>query len=100
MKCFIKISLIVVAVFFSLLPIGAYAPRYFMSPAHIDPAQAVQIHLDVHAQQSIPVHWGTFPLTIEPLLEPPRLLVDEMRRRDLPQSNFHPVKIGETLVLP
>ena len=82
-----------------MIPIGAYAPRYFMSPAHIDPAQAVQIHLDVRAQQSVPVHWGTFPLTIEPLLEPPRLLVEEMKHRDLPHDSFRPVNIGETLVL-
>lgn len=83
----------------AMIPIGAYAPRYFMAPVHIDPAQAVSVHLDVRAQQSVPVHWGTFMLTIEPLLEPPRLLVEEMQRRGLPVDRFRPLKIGETLVL-
>ena len=83
----------------AMIPIGAYAPRYFMAPAHIDPAQAVTIHLEVGAQQSVPIHWGTFALTIEPMLEPPRLLVEEMARRGLPAESFRPLKIGETLVL-
>lgn len=84
----------------ALIPIGAYAPRYFMASAHIDPAQAIDIHLEVGAQQSLPIHWGTFQLTIEPILEPPQLLVEEMQRRGLPIEQFRPVKIGETLVLP
>ena len=31
----------------SCIPIGAYSPRWFMSPIHIDPQQAVQVHLDI-----------------------------------------------------
>jgi N-acyl-phosphatidylethanolamine-hydrolysing phospholipase D len=84
----------------AMIPIGAYAPRYFMQSAHIDPAQAVDIHLEVGAEQSLPIHWGTFQLTIEPILEPPQLLTEEMRRRGLPLEQFRPLKIGETLVLP
>jgi len=83
----------------ALIPIGAYAPRYFMASSHIDPAQAVDIHLEVGAEQSLPIHWGTFQLTIEPILEPAQLLVDEMEQRDLPLEQFRPVKIGETLIL-
>ena len=84
----------------AMIPIGAYAPRYFMGSVHIDPAQAVDVHLEVRAQQSLPIHWGTFQLTIEPLLEPAQLLVEEMQRRGLPAAQFRPVNIGETLVLP
>jgi N-acyl-phosphatidylethanolamine-hydrolysing phospholipase D len=84
----------------AMIPIGAYAPRYFMQTVHIDPAQAVDIHLEVGAQQSLPIHWGTFQLTIEPILEPPQLLSREMQRRGLPPEQFRPVKIGETLLLP
>ena len=83
----------------AMIPIGAYAPRYFMGSAHVDPAQAIDIHLEVRAQQSLPIHWGTFQLTIEPILEPPQLLREEMTRRGLPLEQFRPVKIGETLVL-
>lgn len=46
----------------SLIPIGAYIPRWFMSPVHVDPAQAVQIHKDVKSEFSIGMHFGTFPL--------------------------------------
>jgi len=84
----------------AMIPIGGYAPRYFMQSVHIDPAQAVDIHLEVGARQSIPIHWGTFQLTIEPILEPPQLLTEEMQRRGLPLEQFRPLKIGETLVLP
>ncbi len=49
----------------ALLPIGAYAPRWFMGPIHMDPDQAVQAHLAVGARQSIGVHFGTFQLTRE-----------------------------------
>jgi N-acyl-phosphatidylethanolamine-hydrolysing phospholipase D len=83
----------------AMIPIGAYAPRYFMESSHIDPAQAIDVHLEVRAQQSLPIHWGTFQLTIEPILEPAQLLVEEMQRRDLPMEQFRPVKIGETLIL-
>jgi len=83
----------------AMIPIGAYAPRYFMQSAHIDPAQAVDIHLEVKAQQSLPIHWGTFQLTIEPILEPAQLLVKEMDKRKLALEQFQPVKIGDTLIL-
>lgn len=46
----------------AIIPIGAYIPRWFMSPVHVDPAQAVQIHHDVKAELSIGMHFGTFPL--------------------------------------
>lgn len=46
----------------AIIPIGAYIPRWFMSPVHVDPAQAVQIHHDLNADLSIGMHFGTFPL--------------------------------------
>ncbi len=46
----------------SLIPVGAYIPRWFMGPVHVDPAQAVQIHKDVKSEFSIGMHYGTFPL--------------------------------------
>jgi N-acyl-phosphatidylethanolamine-hydrolysing phospholipase D len=70
-----------------------------MQSSHIDPAQAVDIDLKVKAQQSLPIHWDTFQLTIEPILEPGQLLVEEMNRRDIPLEQFRPAKIGDTLIL-
>ncbi|MEM7565154.1 MAG: MBL fold metallo-hydrolase [Pseudomonadota bacterium] len=83
----------------AIIPIGAYAPRYFMRDAHVDPAEAVQIHREVKSQQTLPIHWATFELTLEPFLEPPKLLREEMEKQGLPETQFKAVKIGETLVL-
>ncbi len=46
----------------ALIPIGAYIPRWFMSPVHIDPTQALQVHRELGAELSIGMHYGTFPL--------------------------------------
>lgn len=46
----------------ALLPIGAFMPQWFMSFAHMGPADAVQAHLTLRAQTSIGMHFGTFPL--------------------------------------
>ena len=83
----------------AMIPIGAYAPRYFMKDAHVDTAEAVDIHLEVKSQQTLPVHWGTFEMTLEPFLEPPRLLLQEMEKRGLDLEQFKPAKIGQTLIL-
>lgn len=62
----------------ALLPIGSYLPRWFMQPAHIDPAQAVDAHLALGARTSVAVHFGTFALgddgEDEPLIDLRRAL--------------------------
>ena len=54
----------------SLLPIGAYEPRWFMGTFHLNPKEAVQAHLDLRSQRSIGVHYGTFQLTYEGIEQP------------------------------
>ncbi len=54
----------------SLIPIGAYIPKWFMSPVHVDPVQAVQIHKDLKSEYSIGMHYGTFPLADDGQNEP------------------------------
>jgi L-ascorbate metabolism protein UlaG (beta-lactamase superfamily) len=72
----------------AILPIGAYKPEWFMSPIHVSPAQAVQIHLDVRAAQSIAGHFGTFQLADDGKNEPPDDLRQALRANNLPESTF------------
>ncbi|MGH7701106.1 MAG: MBL fold metallo-hydrolase [Gemmatimonadales bacterium] len=65
----------------ALLPIGAYEPRWFMRPVHMNPEEAVRAFQALLASRPplpgrpavmVPMHWGTFRLTDEPMDEPPR----------------------------
>lgn len=81
----------------SLIPIGAYAPRWFMQPAHINPGEAVQVHQDVRSKFSIACHWGTFCLTDEPMDEPPKLLAQSLAAARISPETFRILAIGETV---
>ena len=64
----------------ALLPIGAYYPDSFRR-VHTSPEDAVQSFLDLGARWMVPMHYGTFRLSYEPVDEPvPRLLADARRR--------------------
>ena len=84
----------------ALIAIGAYEPRWFMTTQHVNPAEAVQIHLDLAAKLSIGIHWGTFELTDESLDEPPRHLADARRAKGLADDAFITLAIGQTRKLP
>ena len=49
----------------ALIPIGAYEPRWFMKPQHMNPAEAVQAFENLQAKHAIGIHHGTFKLTDE-----------------------------------
>jgi L-ascorbate metabolism protein UlaG (beta-lactamase superfamily) len=57
-----------------MLPIGGYAPRWFMAPQHIDPVEAGQAWQALRALHLLAKHWGTFKLTDEAIGEPPARL--------------------------
>jgi len=58
----------------AFLPIGAYQPRWFMGPVHIDPHEAVRMHRELGARRSVGIHFGTFQLTDEAIDDPVREL--------------------------
>ena len=58
----------------SMIPIGAFKPRWFMSPIHVGPEEAIMIHNDVRSKKSIAMHFGTFPLADDGQKEPENLL--------------------------
>lgn len=84
----------------ALIPVGAYEPRWFMKEMHVNPEEAVQIHLDLAAKRSIGVHWGTFDLTDESLDQPPKDLAIARKAKGLAQEAFDVMAIGQTLKLP
>jgi N-acyl-phosphatidylethanolamine-hydrolysing phospholipase D len=67
-----------------------------MRMQHIDPAEAVRIHRDVGARQSVGVHWGSFEMSDESLDEPPRELAAARRAAGLADDEFFVMKVGET----
>jgi L-ascorbate metabolism protein UlaG (beta-lactamase superfamily) len=84
----------------AMLPIGSYSPAWFMEHHHLNPEQAGRAVLDLGARHFVPMHWGTFKLTDEPLAEPAERVrawwseqsPDKGRRLRL-------MSVGETVVL-
>lgn len=83
----------------ALIPMGAYAPRWFMHGQHMDPDDAVKAFQDIHAKKAIGIHWGTFELTDEPLDEPPKKLATATRAAGLPADAFTVLRHGELINL-
>jgi L-ascorbate metabolism protein UlaG (beta-lactamase superfamily) len=80
----------------AFIPIGAYAPRWFMQIMHLDVPEAVQVREDLRAARAIGIHWGTYEsLADEPLDEPPVLLAKQREARGLAREQFDVMKIGE-----
>ena len=65
----------------ALLPIGAYKPEKWFKNLHLHPITALQAFEDLRASHLIPIHWGTFWISDEPMEEPPQKLRDEAERR-------------------
>lgn len=83
-----------------LLPIGAYEPRWFMRAAHMSPEEAVRAWLDLGGTGTfVGMHWGTFRLTDEPPLEPPRRARAAWAEAGLPASALWLPVHGETRLL-
>ena len=72
----------------AFIPIGAYKPRWFMKNQHVNPAEAVQVALDLQVPRSFGMHWGTFILTDEAIEEPRRVLAEELVARKLAADFF------------
>ena len=85
-----------------LMPIGAYEPRWFMRPVHMDADEAVAAFAriaaagDGHAPVMVGMHWGTFKLTDEALDEPPRRARAAWAHLGLPDDRLWILAHGET----
>ncbi len=80
-----------------LIPIGAYDPRFIMSSMHANPFDSVNIFIDTKCKKAMGIHWGTWVLTSEDVLEPPQLLKQAMKWKGLPETGvFDVCDIGES----
>uniref|UniRef100_A0A183C377 Lactamase_B domain-containing protein n=1 Tax=Globodera pallida TaxID=36090 RepID=A0A183C377_GLOPA len=81
----------------SAIPIGAYEPRWFMSPQHIDPGEAVQIHQLAKSKKSLGVHWGTYEMgSSEGYLEPREKLAEAVAAAGLGPDEFVTLAHGQS----
>lgn len=80
----------------AMLPIGAYEPRWFMEPQHMNPDDAGRAFVDLGAKTLVAMHWGTFKLTDEPLGEPPEKIREWFVDRGLPSEQLWVMDIGES----
>ena len=62
----------------ALLPIGAYYPDSFRH-GHMGPDEALKVFRDLGSKWMVPMHYGSFKLSFEPMDEPPRLLQELAR---------------------
>ena len=82
----------------ALLGIGAYEPRWFMKPMHMNPAEAVQAHLDLGSRQTIGMHFGTFQLSTEAIDQPQIDLKAALAGAHVPEAEFITLPEGETRI--
>lgn len=81
----------------AFIPIGGYAPRWFMKTMHVDVSEALQVREALRARRAIGMHWGTFEsLTDEPLDEPPARLRQLREAAGLAAEAFDVMRVGET----
>jgi L-ascorbate metabolism protein UlaG (beta-lactamase superfamily) len=66
----------------ALLPIGAYHPDSYRS-VHTSPEDAVQAFVDLGSRWMVPMHYGTFRLSYEPVDEPLKRLKADAKRRNI-----------------
>ena len=84
----------------AILPMGAYEPRWIMKENHMEPEETIQAFQDLNAHILVPIHWGTFKVTDEPLDEPPKRLLKAAESQGISRDKIKILKVGETLKVP
>ncbi len=80
-----------------ILPIGAYSPDFIMKSSHVTPEEAIKIFNDLGGKLFIPMHYGTYDLTDEPLGEPVRRLEKHFETKEH-KDKLKKLKVGEEFI--
>jgi L-ascorbate metabolism protein UlaG (beta-lactamase superfamily) len=81
-----------------IMPVGAYKPPFMMKEAHMNPAEAIQAFHDLGGKVFIPMHYGTYDLSDEPLGEPLSIL-ENMEKSGKIDGKLKAMTIGEIYYL-
>jgi len=80
----------------ALLPVGAYLPRWFMKPYHMNPAEAVRACGDLGAERMVTIHWGAFVMSAETPMAPLRRAEKAWLAAGRDPEGFWGLAVGET----
>lgn len=80
-----------------LIPIGAYSPRFIMSAMHANPVDSVNIFMETKCKKALGMHWGTWVLTEEDVIEPPKMLKSALKNKGISETGIFDIcNIGES----
>jgi L-ascorbate metabolism protein UlaG (beta-lactamase superfamily) len=77
----------------SFIPIGAFAPEWFMHSHHLSPSDAIKMANAIGSKQNVAMHFGTFPMADDGPWEAVDKL--ELIKKENPIVNFKIPKLGE-----
>ncbi len=83
----------------ALIPIAGYSPRWFMRGRHMTVSEAVQAFEDLNARHMIPIHWGSFSLSLEPMGQPIERLNKILEDRPDLKDRIHIVPHGDEIII-
>ena len=83
----------------AILPIAPINPRQYSRVRHTDPADALQITEDLEAKYMLPIHYDTFPESLDTLGEATATLRNEIKERSFDPERVAILDIGELRVL-
>ncbi len=81
-----------------LIPIGSYSPQFLMKEEHVNPKEALEAFSILNGKYFIPMHYGTYDLSDEPLGEPIKLL-RQIAKKNNQDNKLIELAIGKTMFL-
>jgi L-ascorbate metabolism protein UlaG (beta-lactamase superfamily) len=83
----------------ALLPIAPIHPREYSKERHTDPESAIQIWRELGAKRLMPIHYDTFPESLDTLGEATATMKAEMENQNLTSDQVVILEIGEQKVI-